>query len=136
MAAIRGKVIGLLLFLVFGPGGVAFYLYGGFPWAAFFWSLPTVAVLLAVLSPGRGPGHFAMTYPIGPAQNPGETSKHFQFRLAKWWLAGAGASVLVIGLLLALPIPESVAAGLSGAIGLFGVACLLKLVGSLFRAFR
>ena len=62
-------------------------------------ALPIVAVILTMLTPGRGPGHFALTQQFGPVRLEHESERHYQLKLARWW--AAGSLLLPLGMVLA-----------------------------------
>ena len=126
----------VLLFLLLGPGAVIAHLYQGSTVVAFFWSLPTIAIILAFLFPGVGPGHFALTHEFGPTQEDGESERHYHLKMAKWWFLGS--LILPLSVLAAYvfqPPDEYVALGFLIGI-LLGIPCFLKFLGGLFNAAR
>jgi len=111
-------------------------LYQGNTVIAVLLMLPLIAIALAFLNPGAGPGHYALTEEFGPIRKPEDTPKQYQLRLAKWWAIGSSA----------LPIGHAFGVVFNASneifflitlIGyIFGIACLIKLIGCLLNAVR
>lgn len=103
-------------------------------------ALPVVAVALALLSPLRGPGHFALTQELGVSLDSSLTPRQRELQKALWWLLGAclaplGALlVLVIGATGWLEEGHGMYVVLGGLVPLVGIGCLLKAIGAFFAA--
>jgi hypothetical protein len=104
-------------------------------------ALPLVAFALAYLIPGAGPGHFAVTHDFGPIPREDESPALYSLRVGRLWLLGAIA--LPLGLIvvrfrsdLGVPEESSLIPVLGVIFPIFGLACLLKALGCLWRSWR
>lgn len=126
----------LLYLLVLGPGFVLYNLYQGNAIQATLWSLPLLAIILAIIFPGAGPGHFAVTYQFGPVRQEGETERQYHLKMAKCWFLGSLTIPLgVFSVYLFESVNSFVVFGIFAGF-LFGVPCFLKGLASLFQAAR
>ena len=105
-------------------------------WAATFASLPFVAFIFLIISPFRGPGHFAFTSEIGPTQEEEETDRQYHLKMAKWWLLGSMAFPFCIALSFLFSKYEGFAVVTMFVGIMLGIPCFLKFLGSLFQAIR
>jgi hypothetical protein len=122
--------------MALGPGAVAVHLYQGNTIQAFFWALPVVAIILAFLFPGAGPGHFALTHEFGPVPAEDETERQYHLKMAKWWFCSSLVLPVAISLAYAFEKYEGFVVATLFAGFLLGVPCFLKGIGSLFNAAR
>jgi hypothetical protein len=135
MKTLRAIILFALPFICWGVLAINF-LNQGNAWAATFASLPFIAFVFFVVSPHRGPGHFAFTREIGPVEQEEETEKQYHMKMAKWWFAGSLSFPVCIAIAFSFSKYEgfAVAAMFVGII--LGIPCFLKLLGSLFHAIR
>lgn len=105
-------------------------------------ALPVVAMILAVVSPLAGPGHFALTQELGGVADSPLTLRQQEIQKALWWLLGS--CLLPLGALLAFVVGitgwfekgHAIFVVFGGLLPLVGIACLLKAAGAFFRAWR
>lgn len=126
----------VLLFLGLGPGPVIVHLYQGNTIQAFFWALPVLAIILAFVFPGAGPGHFALTHEFGPVHQVEETERQYHLKMAKWWFVSSLVFPLSVSLAYIFEHYEDFVVVSMFAGILLGVPCFLKGLGSLFNAAR
>ncbi|WP_045856746.1 hypothetical protein [Teredinibacter purpureus] len=122
-------------FLCWGALSV-WYLYQGNVFSASLACLPFIAFIFFIISPHSGPGNFAFTKQMGPVREEDETERQYHLKMAKWWLYGfttAPLSYLMI-FFFEQYVGLVVVFALLGTV--FGIACLLKFVGSLYNAVR
>jgi hypothetical protein len=124
-----------LPFLCWGALSVWFF-YQGNAFSAFLACLPFVAFVLFIISPSSGLGYFAFTKEMGPIREDSESERRYQLKMAKWWFYGFITAPLsfVIIYMFEQYVGVVVVFGLLGSI--FGIACLLKCIGSLYKALR
>ena len=126
----------VLLFLAIGPGVVVVHLYQGNTIQAFFWVLPVLAIILAFIFPGAGPGHFALTHEFGPVHEEEKTERQYYLKMAKWWFFGSLVFPLAVSFAYIFENHQGFVVASMFAGFLLGVPCFLKGLGSLFNAAR
>ena len=130
------QIVAVVLFLILGPGAVFVHLYRGDSLVAFLWSLPVVAIILAFLFPGVGPGHFALTHEFGPKREENESERQYHLKMAKWWALGALSLPLSLFLIFLYEKYMGFVVTMVFLGFLFGIPCILKCIGSLYKAFQ
>ena len=112
------------------------FLIQGNAWAATFASLPFIAFIFLLVSPFKGPGHFAFTRELGPIEEIEETEKQYHFKMAKWWFLGSLSFPICLALAFLFSKFEGFAVVTMFVGIMLGIPCFLKFLGSLISAFR
>jgi hypothetical protein len=132
-----GLIFAVALFFILGLFGVINNVIDGHPIQATLISMPILMVSLAIIFPGRGPGHFALTHEFGPIREVDESEKQFLLKMAKWWFLGFITSLLPLLIAFFFPGQSGVFVGVGGMVAIIlGIPCLIKCFGSLFKAIK
>jgi hypothetical protein len=99
-------------------------------------------MILAMVSPLAGPGHFALTQELGGVADSSLTLRQQEIQKALWWLLGS--CLLPLGALLAFVAGitgwfekgHAIFVVFGGLLPLVGIACFLKAAEAFFRAWR
>ncbi len=128
----------LIVVLLFTFGGVTtwYFLSQSGALVATLWALPFVAILLALVFPGWGPGYLALAEEFGPTPEKFETERQYHLQMAKWF--GIGALILPIGSAISATFHKSTGISVIAAFAalILGVPFLIKCIGSLLKAWR
>ena len=135
MKKLRTIILFILPFICWGALALHF-LNQGNAWAATFAALPFLAFIFLIVSPFKGPGHYAFTNEVGPKHEEEETERQYHFKMAKWWFLGSLLFPFCIATSFVFSKYEGFAVVTMFVGIMLGIPCFLKGLGSLFLAVR